>query len=271
MTHEYKATRFTIGDNGVAHFVMARPDILNPLTDDLRRDFVAMLDEVEGNTKVRALVISGEGRAFSAGGDVKGMAARKFGDQISARQRMYSTHNWLERLWNLDCPVIAAVDGLAYGGGFAFALLADFIFASEKARFCSVFGRIGLMPDLALLYTLPRVVGLQAAKDLMYTCRSIDVEEAKAMGVVYRQCRSETLMAEVEQFAGMLARGSRAAMAVTKRVANRTFEATYGENADAEADGQPLLFGTEFHQEAVRRFVAKEPPMFDWDRLSKSG
>ncbi|MDF1720656.1 MAG: enoyl-CoA hydratase/isomerase family protein [Minwuia sp.] len=271
MTHEFKATDFSIGEDGIARFTMTRGDIMNPLTEDLRSDFVAMLDQVQGNTDVKVLIIAGEGRAFSAGGDVKGMANRQFADPSVAQQRMYSTHNWLERLWNLDCPVIAAVDGLAYGGGFAFALMADFVFASPKARFCSVFGRIGLMPDLGLLYTLPRIVGMQAAKDLMYTCRSIDVEEARSMGIVYAIHPSDTLMGEVETFAERLTHGSKSAMTVTKRAVNKTFEASYAETVTAEATGQPLLFTTDFHKEAARRFVSKEPSMFDWDRMNKSG
>ncbi|MDF1732834.1 MAG: enoyl-CoA hydratase/isomerase family protein [Minwuia sp.] len=271
MTHEFKATSFAIGDDGIARFTMTRGDVLNALTQDLRNDFVAMLDLVQGNMDVKVLIIAAEGRAFSAGGDVKGMAKREFADPSVAQQRMYSTHNWLERLWNLDCPVIAAVDGLAYGGGFAFALLADFVFAGPKARFCSVFGRIGLMPDLGLVYTLPRVVGMQAAKDLMYTCRSIDVEEAKSMGIVYAVHPSETLMDEVETFAGRLAQGSKSAVSVTKRAVNKTFEASYAETVTAESTGQPLLFTTDFHKEATRRFVSKEPSLYDWDRMSKSG
>jgi len=167
--------------------------------------------------------------------------------------------------------VVAAVVGLAYGGGFAFALMADFVFAGPRARFCSVFGRIGLMPDLGLLYTLPRVVGMQAAKDLMYTCRSIDVEEAKSMGIVYAVHPSETLMEAVETFAGRMTHASKSAITVTKRAVNKTFEASYAETVTAEATGQPLLFTTDFHKEAARRFVAKEPSLYDWDRMNKSG
>ena len=267
MTHQYKSARFEIDGDGIARFTMCKPEIMNPLTDDLRDDFEAMVNAVEGNPDVKALILAGEGRAFSAGGNVKGMAERS-ADQISSlRTRLYDAHNWLQRLYNIDCPVIAAVDGLAYGGGFAFALVADFIFASPKARFCSVFGRIGLMPDLGVLYTLPRVVGMATAKDLMFTCRSIDVEEAKSLGIVHQIHESENLMAAVEAFAARLSQGSKDAIAITKRTVNGSYESTYGDVVDAEANGQAVMFTTAFHKEAVRRFVSKEPSLYDWDKM----
>lgn len=267
MTHQYKSARFEIDGDGIARFTMCKPEIMNPLTDDLRDDFEAMVNAVEGNADVKVLILAGEGRAFSAGGNVKGMAERKDQPVAQMRMRMYDAHNWLERLYNIDCPVIAKVDGLAYGGGFAFALVADFIFASPKARFCSVFGRIGLMPDLGVLYTLPRVVGMAAAKDLMFTCRSIDVEEAKALGIVHQIHRSEDLDDAVDTFAQRLSHASKDAIAITKRTVNSVFESTYSDVVDAEANGQPLMFTTGFHQEAVRRFVSKEASLYDWDKM----
>lgn len=271
MTHTFKAARFELGDDGIARFTMTRPDILNPLTDDLRHDLAAMVDAVEGNPAVKALIWAGEGRAFSAGGNVKGMAERKTAEPTEARLRLFDAHHWLERLFNLDCPVIAVVDGLAYGGGLSFCLVSDFVLASPKARFSCVFGRIGLVPDLAVFYTLPRIVGLSTAKELMYTARSFDADEAKAMGIVHSIHSSETLMDAAESFAQRLAKGSKAAIAFTKRTVNGAFEAGYRDLVDAEANGQALMFTTAFHKEAVRRFVDKESPLYDWDRMNQGG
>src|SRR6056297_1451710 len=161
-----------LDDDGVATFTMARPEALNALSDALKEDFRAMVDFVDGNEAVKALVLAGEGRAFCAGGDVKNMTDRTAEGPGPARHSILSVHQWLERLLNIDCPVIAAVDGLAFGGGFSLALMADIVFASPKARFCAVFARIGLMPDMGLAYTLPRAVGPAVAKDLMFTGRS---------------------------------------------------------------------------------------------------
>jgi len=267
VTETWQASRFELAANGVATWTMTEPEIMNPLTPELSADFTTLVNRVQGDPDISALIMAGEGRAFSAGGNVKGMVQRDF-DAHESRNRLLSAHTWVERLYNLDCPVIAAVDGLAFGGGFSFALLADFIMASPKARFCSVFGRIGLMPDLGVLYTLPRVVGMSKAKELMYTARSIDVEEAKELGIVHSIHASEDLMGAAEAFAAQLAQGSKAAIAITKRTVNGTFEGTYRDVVDAEANGQALMFTTEFHKEAVRRFMAKEPRLYDWDQMT---
>lgn len=268
MAHTYKEAIFTV-DGGIAEFTMNRPDVLNALTEGMRVDFRAMLDEVQGNDEVRALILRGEGRAFSAGGDVKGMGERRNEPLVKGRGRLIELHDWMERLYNLDCPVIAVVDGLAFGGGFALALMADFVMASPRARFCSVFGRIGLVPDMALAYTLPRVVGLPKAKDLMYTCRSIDAEEAIALGILHSIHQPDALLPAARDFAGKLARGPKAAIAATKRMANRASEATYRQVAEWEADAQSLMFSTDFNHEAVRRFLEKEEPLYNWDAMAK--
>ncbi|WP_417515078.1 enoyl-CoA hydratase/isomerase family protein [Minwuia sp.] len=266
MTEQWKASKFELADNGVAIWTMTCPEIMNPLTDDLNSDFNTLVDRVQGNPDVRALIMAGEGRAFSAGGNVKGMVNRTF-DAHASRNRLVSAHEWVERLYNMDCPVIAAVDGLAFGGGLSFCLLADFVMASPKARFCCVFGRIGLMPDLGVLYTLPRIVGMATAKELMYTARSFDADEAKDMGIVHSIYASADLMGAAESFAARLAKGSKAAMAITKRTVNGSYEMSYRDLVDAEANGQALMFTTDFHKEAVRRFVEKEPRLYDWDAM----
>jgi 2-(1,2-epoxy-1,2-dihydrophenyl)acetyl-CoA isomerase len=229
-----------------------------------------MLDTVEGNCEVRALVIAGVGRAFSAGGDVSSMQAsgkppHYFCDRV---QRM---HVWLKRLSGRVCPVIAEVNGLAFGGGLALALAADFVLASDKAKFCAVFGRIGLIPDMALLYTLTRAIGTQRAKELMYTARSIDAQEAQSLGIVLSVRADNDLRSEVDRFSKRLARGSREAIGLTKQLINRTHESDYDTMAILEANGQAMMDEAEFHTEAVRRFGAKEPSLYDWDKIQDWG
>jgi len=271
MAESYRDATFEVKD-GVGEFTMNRPDILNALTDDLRLDYQRMLAEVQGNDDVRALIIRGEGRAFSAGGNVKGMSERRKENVqgYKNRERLLALHDWLERLYNLDCPVIAAVDGYAFGGGFSLALMSDFVLATPRAKFCSVFGRIGLVPDMGVVYTLPRAVGMSKAKELMFTCRSVGADEALQLGIIHSLHKPEDLAQAARDFAGQLAKGSKAAMATTKRMANRAFQASYREVAEWEADAQSLMFTTDFNQEAVRRFVAKEPALFNWDDMSKA-
>ena len=264
-------SRLEIAPTGVATFTLARPDALNAMSLDLKDDFEAMVRFVDGNEDIKALVITGEGRAFCAGGDVKNMTNRLDHGPGPARQSILDVHIWLERLLNLDCPVIAAVNGLAFGGGFSVALMADLIFAAPNARFCAVFARIGLMPDMGLAYTLPRAVGPALAKDLMFTGRSIDAAEAKAMGIVHTVVADGgDVLAEAQAYAAKLARGPKTAAALTKRLVNKTFQASYGDIAAAEADGQTLLFSSEFSKESIRRFLHKEPALYNWDQMDRA-
>jgi len=249
----------------VATFTLNRPEALNALSWEMRDDFKALVDFVEGNEAIGALVLAGEGRAFCAGGDVTTMTSRVDDGPGPSRQHILNVHQWLLRLHNIDCPVIAAVDGLAFGGGFSLALAADLVFASERAKFCAVFARIGLMPDLGLSYTLPRLVGPQVAKDLMFTGRSIDAKAAQALGLVHSIHPAGEVLADAQAYAARLAEGPKTAQALTKRLVNKTFERSWQDIADAEADGQTLLFSSDFAKEAIRRFLAKEPVLYNWD------
>ena len=270
MAPTFQSARLDIANTGVATFTLNRPEALNALSPDLKEDFQTMVDFVDGNADIKALILTGEGRAFCAGGDVKGMTNRLADGPGASRQGILEVHGWLQRLHNIDCAVIAAVDGLAFGGCFSLALVADFVFASPKAKFCSVFSRIGLMPDMALAYTLPRVVGAAMAKDLMFTGRSISAREAKDLGIVHSIIEEGDVLTAAQDYAARIAIGPKTAVALSKRLVNKTFQSNYNDIADAEADGQTLLFNSDFAQEAVRRFVEKEPPLYNWDTMHKN-
>lgn len=269
MAPTFNCARLDISNSRVATFTLDRPEALNALSPGMKEDLQAMIEFIDGNEEIGALVLTGEGRAFCAGGDVKGMTNRLADGPGASRQSILDVHGWLQRLHNIDCAVIAAVDGLAFGGGFSLALVADFVFASPKARFCSVFSRIGLMPDMGLAYTLPRVVGSAMAKDLMFTGRSITAAEAQELGIVHTIVEDGDVLAEAQAYAARIAQGPKTAVALTKRLVNKTFQSNYGDIADAEADGQTLLFTSDFAQEAVRRFVEKETPLYNWDAMDK--
>lgn len=267
----FNCASLEIASNGVATFTMRRPDALNALSLDLKADFAAMVNFVDGNEAIKALVLTGEGRAFCAGGDVTNMTNRTDDGPGPARQSILSVHEWLAKLLNMDCPVVAAVDGLAFGGGFSLALMADMIFASPRSRFCAVFARIGLMPDMGLAYTLPRIVGPAMAKDLMFSGRSIGAAEAKDLGIVHTvTAEGASTLAEAQAYAAKLAQGPKTSVALTKRLVNKTFQSTYGDIVDAEADGQSLLFTSTFSREAIRRFLQKEPPLYNWDLMDRA-
>lgn len=256
--------------DGIAVFTMTRPEARNALDLDLRADLAELVAEVRANDDIKALIITGSGGVFCAGGDTKAMA-QGLGPGHAIRRRVLSVHAWLEDLYNLDCPVIAAVDGPAYGGGLSLALVADFVLATPRARFCAVFGRIGLAPDMAMVYTLPRMVGVQRAKELMYTARSFDGAEAREMGIVLAVHPEDELAAAARALAGRLARGSRVAQGATKALVNQSLHNDYRTMAEMEAAVQATCFDSDYHRQAIARFGAKEPSLYDWDRMIKEG
>ncbi len=167
---EFRESQLAIAD-GIATFTHQKPAARNALSLDLREDYADMLDRVEADRNLRALIITGSGGSFCAGGDIKSLKERQVSTDPEVnsanamRLRIRRLHGWLERLRGLEIPVIAAVDGPAYGAGFAIALLADFIVASNRASFCMPFAKLGLVPDSGALYTLPRAVGLQRPRN----------------------------------------------------------------------------------------------------------
>jgi len=167
-------------------------------------------------------------------------------------------------LIDLDRPVIAAVDGVCYGAGFSFALAADFVIASTRARFCMPFMKVGLVPDCGAFYTLPRVVGLARAKDLVFTAREISAAQAKEMGAVLEVVEPEALRARAAQIAASLAAASPIAFGLAKRALNQSLGSDLRTMLEIEAAAQGIAFTTGFHHEAVKRFREKADPLFKW-------
>ena len=167
-------------------------------------------------------------------------------------------------------PVIAAVDGAAYGGGFGLALAADFVLASERARFCSVFGRIGLVPDVGVMATLPRVVGLQKAKELVFSSRPVFADEAQTLGITMATYPAEDLLPAAQALAARLRLASRDAIGAAKVILNQSFNLDAKALLEMEAAAQAVMMGSTYHKEAVRAFLDKQPLPFDWERFDRA-
>lgn len=255
-------------DDGIGIATMARPKQRNAFTPEFLSCMASIVADLKSRDDIDALILTGSDGVFCAGGDIKGMVARHAAGGAAAeemRERLYTLHDWIQPLRNLNIPVIAAVDGPAYGGGFGLALCADFILATETASFCSVFCRIGLMPDCAVLFTLPRMVGMQRAKEIMFTGRPIDAEEAKDLGIVMDVCPEQDLMDRAMALARRMQQGSRTAFGVTKRVANQAFDVDANGLTEMEAAGQAICLTSGYHADAVGRFVEKKPLKFNWE------
>jgi 2-(1,2-epoxy-1,2-dihydrophenyl)acetyl-CoA isomerase len=258
--------------DGVAEFTHGRPSQRNALSHELRQDYADMIERVGSDQSIRALIITGSGGSFCAGGDLKGVQARMSATDpedhpaLAMRGNLTDGHAWLDSLRHLNLPVIAAVDGAAYGAGMSLALSADFILASDRAQFCMSFARIGLIPDMGAMHMLPRLVGMAAARELFLTARRVGAAEAMSLGFVHAVTGVEDLPAEARQFARRFRNAPRSAVEVTKRLLNMSFETPFGTLAQLEANAQAVQTCTPYHMQAVARFLRGEPALYDWDR-----
>lgn len=262
-------SRFDIAD-GVGVFTLNRPQAMNAISPAMfARDLPDMVARVEADDAPRVLILTGAGGNFCSGADVKRMggANAQTADERDAGLRR--TFGWIYRLANLDRPVIAAVDGVAFGGGFSLALTADIILATPQARFCLVFGRIGLIPDMGAAALLTRVIGPQRAKELAFTARSLSASEALELGIVHAIHEPGELLPAALDLARRLAKGSRAALAQAKRLIHAAIQGGQADMIEAELAAQKACRDTDFHREAVRRFAAKEPALYNWDAMTK--
>jgi enoyl-CoA hydratase/carnithine racemase len=213
---------------------------------------------------VVAVVLRAAGeKAFCAGGDIRGM---RTGDPSAeeGRNRMLDLHLWVEELIHFDRPVIAAVDGPAYGAGFAIALAADFVLATPRARFCLSFLKLGLIPDCGVFYTLPRIVGVQRAKELAFSAREIGADEASRLGIVSEIHDPETIAERARKMALSFTGASLTALSITKRAFNASLDTGLAASLEMEATGQGVARSSDYHRTAAAAFLNKEAPPFVW-------
>lgn len=244
---------------------MNRPAARNALDLELRQAFAEALPALRDDDSVRAVVLTGAGGHFCAGGDIRAMGGgQDNADIFEGRTRILSMQRWFDELVDLEKPVIAAVDGSAYGAGLSLALAADFVLASPRATFCAVFARIGYVPDLGSMYLLPRAVGLSRAKELVFSARVVKAEEAAALGVAHRVVEDEPVLDAALALAARFEHAPAGALGIVKSVMNHAFESERRTVYMQEAMAQALCRGSAFHKEAARRFLEKKAPLYQW-------
>jgi 2-(1,2-epoxy-1,2-dihydrophenyl)acetyl-CoA isomerase len=248
-------------DGPVTTLTLNRPERLNAFTEQTKRELLAVLLELGNDLEVRAVVLTGAGRGFCAGADVRDSLAAKVGRPVM-RDHMRSSHEVANALYALEKPVIAAVNGPAVGAGMSLALACDVILASETASFCQVFVKRGLVPDLGSLYHLPRLVGLWRAKVMMFSGDSIDAAEAERLGLVYRVLPPTELLPVARELAGRMASVAPIALGLTKALVNRSLETSLRDMLELESLAQAMARGSRDHQEAVQAFLEKRPAEF---------
>lgn len=258
-------------DDGICTLTMNRPDARNALSNEMRAAFAGIVPRVASDDSIRALVLTGAGGAFSGGGDIRGMLEGRGKTTVeSGRRRMQDLQPWMRQLVELDKPFIAAIDGPAFGAGFSMALMADFVLVTPRARFGMAFAKIGLVPDFAAMYTLPRVVGVQRAKELFLSAREVDAEEAVRLGIAMQIVPADELMTRAKALAGSFRGASPLAVSFIKREVGMALATDLRTLLTSEADHQSMCFQSAYHGEAVQRFVDKQPAMFGFPAAPKA-
>jgi len=249
--------------DGVATLTLNRPDRLNALSPPILDGLLEALPRLAAESTVGVVVLTGAGRAFCAGGDVKRMAdepdERNAPDAVA---RLRARMEVSRLLHEIPKVTIAMVNGPAAGAGLAMALACDLRIAGESARFVTAFAKVGFSGDFGGSYFLSKLVGTGKARELYFTAEPLNASQALALGIVNRVERDAELRAATMEFAKKLARGPRLALAAMKQNFNAAENGSLSELLDLEAEGQVATGRTEDHKEAARAFVEKREPVF---------
>ncbi len=259
----YETIRAQTAD-GICTITLNRPEVYNAFNDRLTSELQEALRAVERDEAARVVVLTGEGKAFCSGQDLADLKAKyvpgyvpHLGDDIRKRYNPIA-----RRLREMEKPAIAAVNGVAAGAGLSLALACDIRIASVTASFIEVFINVGLIPDTASTFTLPRLVGLGKALELCLTGDKVSAEEALRIGLVNRVVPAEKLMEETAKVAARLASLPARGIALTKRLLNQSFDNDLIAQLEAEAFAQETAGMTEDHHEGVVAFIEKRKPRF---------
>jgi len=247
--------------SSIATLHLNRPEKRNAINDELRAQFVAALERIVADRDIRALVLTGNGKAFCAGGDVDAMARRletPIGEVgFKGWSRQQQVHHAQALLHTLPIPTIAAVNGPAAGLGADTALACDFIIASGEASFAWSYINRGLIPDGGGMYLLPRRVGLPKAKELIFSGRKVDADEALRLGIADRLSSAALLLADAHAWAAELSKGSRPAIALGKTIVNQSFELSAEQIFAQGSQAQGICYTSSEHRDSVMAFLQK--------------
>lgn len=253
-----------IGD-GVALLTLNRPESLNALSAGLMEDLLAALTRLAADPSVGCVVLTGAGRGFCAGGDVRVQAASTAGASASPEERAQSLRGWMDSsrlLHAMPKPTIAMVNGVAAGAGMCLALACDMRIAGASARMTTAFAKVGFSGDFGGIWFLTRLVGTARARELYFTSEVLDIGRIEALALANRIVPDAELWSETMALARSLAAGPRVAWRYMKRNMALAETATLPDLLDAEAFGMLRCRETEDHKEAARAFVEKRAPLF---------
>lgn len=255
-------------EKGVATITLNRPEKLNAFDNKMLREWHDAISSADKDNEVRVVIVTGAGRGFCAGMDVGeeagGVGVLRSQETISSRRKSLrdSVHLIPRALIQLEKPYIAAINGAAVGAGMDMASMADIRFSSEKARFGMAYVRMGLIPGDGGAYTLPRIVGVAKALELIWTGRLFDAREALDMGYISEIFSSEELMDRTKEFAVSLANGPATAIQLAKKLVYRSLEMPFDDHLDFAQMAMTIAQSTEDAKEGPLAFLEKREPNF---------
>lgn len=246
--------------NAVARIVFNRPQVYNSMHQAMRDEILDALSQCASDHTIRCVLITGNGKAFCAGEDLQEVTD----PQGPSLQEIISTgyNPIVQRIRDLEKPVLAAVNGVAAGAGANIALACDIVVAATSASFTQAFSKIGLIPDSGGTWTLPRLVGFQRATALMMLSDKISAEEAAAMGMIWKVFPDEQFAAETTKMAETLAQMPTRGLALTKKALNQTFSHDFSAQIALEDQLQTQAGNTRDYREGVAAFLEKRKPAF---------
>ncbi|MFH8625380.1 enoyl-CoA hydratase/isomerase family protein [Streptomyces vietnamensis] len=251
-------------ENGVSWITLNRPEAMNAVTWDQRERIIALLAEASADPDVRCVVVTATGRGFCAGADLRG--APGGGERVAgdvSRMIRLGAQRFISAVLDCEKPVIAAVNGTAAGIGAHLAFACDLVLAADSARFIEVFVRRGLVPDGGGAYLLPRLIGPQRAKELMFFGDAVPAAEALGMGLVNRVVPADELSKTAREWAERLAQGPTRALTLTKQLVNASLDVDRSVAFAAEATAQEINMTTRDAQEGVASFVERREARYE--------
>lgn len=258
---EYKHINFSVS-NSVAIIKLNRPEVLNSINMEMGKNIQNALDTCANDNAIRAIIITGEGKAFCAGQDLTEAVPKDqpLADLGIILEECYNPI--IRKIYELEKPVVAAVNGVAAGAGANIALVCDIVVASEKASFVQAFSKIGLIPDSGGTYILPRLIGLQKATSIMMLGDKISAEEAERLGMIYKFYKEEEFENNVNTLANKLASMPTRGLALTKKALQQSMANDLYSQLLIEKELQVAAGNTDDYKEGVRAFLEKRTPNF---------
>jgi 2-(1,2-epoxy-1,2-dihydrophenyl)acetyl-CoA isomerase len=248
-------------ENNIAWIYLNRPDVFNSFNREMALSLQTSLDNCAVDGNVRAIVITGNGKAFCAGQDLKEVTTPELNPGF--RKILEEHYNpIIQKIRTIEKPIIAAVNGVAAGAGANIALACDIVVASEHGSFIQAFSKIGLVPDSGGTFFLPRLIGFQKASALMMLGDKVSAAEALAMGLIYKEYPTSTFLEEVMTLANTLAKMPTKALGLTKRLLNQSMTNTLEQQLAQESDLQIEASSSYDYNEGVSAFVEKRTPEF---------